>query len=210
MALNTRPKILALLLLALTPALAAQADSLLQCSANYFGKSAEFKFNFQMLTRISSTGEEIQKSGTLLTANNNRFALTMPDMQVLSDGINLWQYNPSQKQVLIKLISDLENKLQPSEILFRYLNTKAISAKKELWKGKDVHALSLNPAKYKDQFKSMEVWLSQKDCSPVRLHTIDNFGNDTWYSIDNLNKGKFSEKEFKFNAPPGTDEIDMR
>ncbi len=210
MPLNVRPKILALLLLAFTPTLTAEADSLLQCSANYFGKNAEFKFNFQMLTRIASTGEEIQKSGTMLTANNNRFALTMPDMQILSDGINLWQYNPLQRQVLIKLISDLENKLQPSEILFRYLNTKAISAKKELWKGKNVHALSLNPDKYKDQFKSMEVWLSQKDCSPVRLHTIDNFGNDTWYSIENLNKGKFSEKEFKFNAPPGTDEIDMR
>jgi len=210
MALDTRPKILALLLLALTPVLAAQADSLLQCSANYFGKNAEFKFNFQMLTRIASTGEEIQKSGTLLTGNNNRFTLAMPDMQILSDGVNLWQYNPLQKQVLIKLISDLENKLQPSEILFRYLNTKAISAKNELWKGKSVHALSLNPDKYKDQFKSMEVWLSQSDCSPVRLHTIDNFGNDTWYSIENLSKGKFSEKEFKFNAPPGTDEIDMR
>ncbi len=210
MAPNTRPKILALLLLALTPAFATQADSLLKCSANYFGKSSELKFDFQTLTRVAGTGEEFQKSGTLLTANNNRFALTMPDMQILSDGINLWQYNPMQKQVLVKLISDLENKLQPSEILFRYLSTKAISVRKELWKGKSVNALNLNPDKYKDQFKSMEVWLSPSDCSPIRLHTIDNFGNDTWYSIENLSKEKFSGKEFQFNAPPGTDEIDMR
>jgi len=204
------PKILTLLLLAVAHVLASQADSLLKCSADYFGKDAEFKFDFQMLTRVAGTGEEIQRSGTLLTSKNNRFALTMYDLQILSDGVNLWQYNPLQKQVLIKLISDLENKLQPSEILFRYLNTKAVSTKKELWKNKSVHALSLNSDKYKDQFKSMEVWLLPSDCSPVRLHTIDNFSNDTWYSIENLNKGKFSEKEFKFNAPPGTDEIDMR
>ncbi len=203
-------KIFTMLLLTVAYALANQADSLLKCSASYFGKDAEFKFNFQMLTRVASTGEEIQRSGTLLTSKNNRFALTMPDLQILSDGVNLWQYNPLQKQVLIKLISDLENKLQPSEVLFRYLNTKAISTKKELWKNKSVHALSLNPDKYKDQFKSMEVWLLPLDCSPVRLHTIDNFGNDTWYSIENLSKGKFSEKEFKFTAPSGTDEIDMR
>jgi outer membrane lipoprotein carrier protein len=203
------PIIFALILL-VTPVLAAQADSLLQCSANYFGKNSEFKFGFQMLTRISSTGEEIQKSGTLITGSGNRFALTMSDLQILSDGVNLWQHNPLQKQVLIKLISDLENKLQPSEIRFRYLNTKAVSAKKEVWKGKNINALSLNPDKYKDQFKAMEVWLSPADCSPVRLHTIDNFGNDTWYSIENLSKGKFADKEFKFNAPPGTDEIDMR
>jgi outer membrane lipoprotein carrier protein len=189
---------------------ATQADSLLKCSADYFGKDAEVKFSFQALTRIAGTGEEIQKAGTLLTASNNRFALTMSDMQILSDGVNLWQYNPMQKQVLIKLISDLENKLQPSEILFRYLHTKAISAKKELWKGKSVNVVSLNPDKYKDQFKAMEVWLSQNDCSPVRLFTKDNFGNDIWYSIENLSKGKFSEKEFKFKAPSGTDEIDMR
>jgi outer membrane lipoprotein carrier protein len=192
------------------PVLATQADSLLKCSADYFGKNAEFKFNFQMLTRMADTGKEIQKGGTLLVANNNRFALTMYDLQVFSDGVNLWQYNPLQKQVLIKLISDLENKLQPSEILFRYLNTKAVSAKKELWKSKSVHVLSLNPDRYKDQFSAMEVWLSPADCSPVRLHTIDNLSNDTWYSIENLSKEKFSYKDFKFNAPPGTDEIDMR
>jgi len=202
------PLIFAFLLIA--PIFAAQADSLLKCSADYFGKNAEIKFNFQMLTRVASTGEELQKGGTLLAANQNRFALTMPDLQVISDGVNLWQYNPLQKQVLIKLISDLENKLQPSEILFRYLNTKAINAKKEVWKNKSVNAVSLNPDKYKDQFRTMEVWLSPADCSPVRLHTIDNFGNDTWYSIENLSKGKFAEKEFKFNLPVGVDEIDMR
>jgi outer membrane lipoprotein carrier protein len=204
------PKFFALLFLLALPAMATQADSLLQCSAAYFGKNAEFKFNFQMLIRVASTGEEIQKKGMLITSGENKFALTMSDLQVMSDGVNLWQYNPLQKQVLIKLISDLENKLQPSEILFRYLNTKALSAKKEFWKGKNVHSLNLNPNKYKDQFKAMEVWLLPADCSPVRLHTIDNFGNDTWYSIENLNKGKFSEKEFKFNAPSGVDEIDMR
>jgi len=198
------------ILLLIAPVFAAPADSLLKCSADYFGKNAEFKFNFQMLTRVASTGEEIQKSGTLLTSSKNRFALAMPDLQVISDGVNLWQYNPLQKQVLIKLIADLENKLHPSEILFRYLNTKAVSAKKEVWKTKSVNAVSLNPSKYKDQFKAMEVWLSPADCSPVRLHTIDNFGNDTWYSIDNLSKGKFSDKEFKFKSPAGVDEIDMR
>jgi len=202
--------IIILMLILIAPVFAAEADSLLKCSADYFGKNAEIKFDFKMHTRVASTGEEIQKSGTLLAGNQNHFALTMPDLQVISDGVNLWQYNPLQKQVLIKLISDLENKLQPSEILFRYLNTKAINARKEVWKNKSVNAVSLNPNKYKDQFKAMEVWLSPADCSPVRLHTIDNFGNDTWYSIDNLSKGKFAEKEFKFNLPPGVDEIDMR
>jgi outer membrane lipoprotein carrier protein len=204
------PNFLSVLFFLAVAVAANQADSLLKCSASYFGKDAEFKFNFQMLTRIAGTGEEIQKSGTLLTSSKNRFVLTMHDLQIFSDGVNLWQYNPLQKQVLIKLISDLENKLQPSEILFRYLNTKAVSTKKELWKNKSVNALTLNPDKYKDQFKSMEVWLSPADCSPLRLHTIDSFGNDTWYSVENLSKGKFSEKEFKFKAPPGTDEIDMR
>ncbi|MDR3000723.1 MAG: outer-membrane lipoprotein carrier protein LolA [Fibromonadaceae bacterium] len=203
-------KILTIFLLTLAPVFASQADSLLKCSVDYFGKDAEVKFDFQMLTRVASTGEEIQRSGTLLTANNNRFALTMPDMQILSDGVNLWQYNPLQKQVLIRLISDLENQLQPTEVLFRYLNTKAISAKRELWKGRSVHVLNLNPDKYKDQFRAMEVWLSPNDCSPVRLFTKDNFNNDVWYSVENLSKGKFTEKDFKFKSPPGTDEIDMR
>ncbi|MDR2580102.1 MAG: outer-membrane lipoprotein carrier protein LolA [Fibromonadaceae bacterium] len=163
-----------------------------------------------MLSRSSGTGGETQRRGTLITGGKDRFTLTMPDMQIYSDGTNLWQYNPLQKQVLIKLLSDLENKLYPSEVLFRYLGTTAISVKPELWKGSMVHALTLDPSKYKDQFKAMEVWLSPKDCSPLRLYTIDNIGNDTWYSIENLSKGSFPESTFKFKAPAGTDEIDMR
>jgi outer membrane lipoprotein carrier protein len=202
-------KIITILFLMLMPALAAPADSLLKCSAKYFEPKPEFKFDFKMHTRLS-TGEEFQKNGTLVTGGKDRFTLSMPDLQVFSDGTNLWQHNPLQKQVLIKLLSDLENKLYPSEVLFKYLGTTALSVKTELWKGKSVHALTLNPSKYKDQFKAMEVWLSPKDCSPLRLHTVDNLGNSTWYSIENLSKGSFPASTFKFKAPPGTDEIDMR
>jgi len=202
--------ILILLFFAIMPVVAAPADSLLKCSAKYFGDKHEFKFDFKMQARLSATGEEFQKSGTLITGGKDRFALNMPDLHIFSDGVNLWQYNPLQKQVLVKLLSDLENKLYPSEVLFRYLGTTAIRTKTELWKGKNVHVITLNPSKYKDQFKSMEVWLSPRDCSPVRLHTVDNIGNDTWYSVDNLSKGSFPESTFKFKAPPGTDEIDMR
>jgi outer membrane lipoprotein carrier protein len=202
--------IFALLFFALMPLLAAPADSLLKCSAKYFGAEPQFKFDFHMYSRFADTGDEVQRKGTLVTGGKDRFTLTMPDLQIFSDGVNLWQYNPLQKQVLIKLLSDLENKLYPSEVLFKYLGTNAISTRTELWKGKSTHALTLNPSKYKEQFKAMEVWLSPRDCSPLRLHTVDNLGNDVWYSIDNLSKGKFSEKEFKFKAPPGTDEIDMR
>jgi len=201
---------LVLLLLITTPLLAGPADSLLKCSAKYFGAEPQFRFDFQMHTRFADTGDEMQRRGTLVTGGKDRFSLTMPDLQVFSDGTNLWQYNPLQKQVLIRLLSDLENKLYPSEVLFKYLGTTAVRTRTELWKGRNTHALTLNPSKYKDQFKAMEVWLSPRDCSPLRLHTVDNLGNDVWYSIENLSKGNFPESTFKFKAPPGTDEIDMR
>ncbi|GHV12200.1 hypothetical protein AGMMS49938_04260 [Fibrobacterales bacterium] len=163
-----------------------------------------------MLYRASATGEESVRKGSVLTGSENNFAIKLPDQQIISDGINLWQYNPAQKQVLVKLIADLENNLHPTELIFRYLGTKAVSAKTELWKGVTVNAITLNPDKYREQFSAMEVWISPRDCSPLRLHTIDNLGNEVWYSIENLTAVKLSRDDFKFKLPLGVEEIDLR
>ena len=71
--------------------------------------------------------------------------------------------------------------------------------------------LKLDPSKYAGQFDQMEVWLSQKDFSPVRLFTVDPTGNSSWYNIINLKVvKKVSPEDFKFKSRKGVDEIDMR
>ena len=69
----------------------------------------------------------------------------------------------------------------------------------------------MDPSKYAGQFTQMEVWISQKDYSPVRLFTVDPSGNSSWYNIVNLKVVKsVSIDDFRYKAIPGVDEIDMR
>ena len=71
--------------------------------------------------------------------------------------------------------------------------------------------LTLSPEQYADQFVEMEVWLSQKDFSPVRLYTVDVMKNSTWYDVSEWKTLKNVKPEnFKFKTPAGIDEIDMR
>ena len=101
--------------------------------------------------------------------------------------------------------------LHPSELLFKYLNCKALSVSDGVFANPKLWVLKLDPSKYKGQFTQMEVWLSQKDFSPVRLFTVDPSGNSSWYNIVNLKVMKnVSVEDFRYKALPGVDEIDMR
>ena len=107
------------------------------------------------------------------------------------------------KDVRQVLIDDqeiaLKNKVFEKELKEAEFN------KQKLW------VLKLDASKYAGQFDQMEVWLSQKDFSPVRLFTVDPSGNSSWYNIINLKVvKKVSPEDFKFKPVKDVDEIDMR
>lgn len=204
-------RLFAVLLLLGASVHAAPADSLLRQSAKFFAGSKGLSLDFEVNVRYAATGENGLQKGSLLVGERNRFRLLVTGMQFYSDGVNLWQYNPAQKQVMVKLLSDLESQFHPSEILFKYLNCKAKTVREEQWKGRAVHVLTLDPARYKGQFQAMEVWLDPKNMAPLRLQTVDNLGNLSWYTVSNLKRiANPSETDFVFVAPKGVDEIDMR
>jgi outer membrane lipoprotein carrier protein len=190
---------------------ASPADSLMDLSRAYFAKRGGLEFSFRMDTRQAATGAEDSRGGTLLVdEKDNRFALRMGSIEFFSDGKNLWQFNVPQKQVLVKLLEDLENKFHPSELLFKYLACEPLALSGDLWQGKTVHVLKLNPARYKGQFTEMEVWLDPKTVAPVRLRTVDDLGSETWFTITRLQDAAPKPADFVFAAPPGVDVIDLR
>jgi len=204
-----------ILFLLLTSALLLHAgtpgDSLLKQSAKLFAGNQGLSLDFEVTALSKATGEASRQKGSLLVGERNRFRLAVAGIEFYSDGVNLWQYNPRQKQVMVKLLSDLQSQFHPSEILFKYQGCKALDLRAETWQGKAVHALKLDPSRYKGQFTEMEVWLEPKTLAPVRLKTVDNLGNLSWYTILNLKRlPRPSDTQFVFKTPAGVDEIDMR
>lgn len=189
----------------------ASADSLLKRSSAFFQSSKGLSLDFEVTVRYAANGEQGTQKGSLLVGERNKFRLKASGMDFYSDGVNLWQYTPAQKQVMVKLVADLESQFHPSEILFKYLGCKAVSVRSETWQGRTLHAVVLDPKRYNGQFKEMEVWLDPGTLAPVRLKTVDNLGNLSWYTVTNLKRiPNPQDSEFVFKTPMGVDEIDMR
>ena len=190
---------------------ALTAEQVLDKSKAWFKSGKAWSLNFKAQVFQADSPEIRTQSGSLIVTEGDKFKLDLSGIKFYSDGESLWQWNVEQKQVLIKAVEDLSSSLHPSELLFKYLNCKALSmgeaelSKQKLW------ALKLDPSKYAGQFTKMEVWLSQKDFSPVRLLTEDPAGNVSWYNIVDLKVVKnVSNDEFKYKSVTGVDEIDMR
>ena len=165
---------------------ALTAEQVLDKSKAWFKSGKAWSLNFKAQVFQADSPEIRTQSGSLIVTEGDKFKLDLSGIKFYSDGESLWQWNVEQKQVLIKAVEDLSSSLHPSELLFKYLNCKALSmgeaelSKQKLW------ALKLDPSKYAGQFTKMEVWLSQKDFSPVRLLTEDPAGNVSWYNIVDL------------------------
>ena len=190
---------------------ALTADQVLEKSKAGFKSGKAWSLNFKAQVFQADSPDIRTQSGSLVVAEGDKFKLDLSGIKFYSDGESLWQWNVDQKQVLIKAVEDLSSSLHPSELLFKYLNCKVLEmgeaelSKQKLW------TLKLDPSKYAGQFTKMEVWLSKKDYSPVRLYTEDPAGNASWYNIVDLKVVKnISNDDFKYKSVKGVDEIDMR
>lgn len=192
-------------------AFALSADEAMVKSQNWFKSGKAWNLEFQVQVFYADSPDIASQKGSLLVAEGDRFKLNMAGIQFYSDGETLWQWNMEQKQVLIKAVEDLSSALHPSELLFKYLNCKAKEITEAEFNGQKLWVLKLDPSKYAGQFTQMEVWLSKKDFSPVRLFTVDPSGNASWYNIMKLNVLKsIKAEDFRYKSVPGVDEIDMR
>ena len=201
----------------LVPFLAAQhtfamtADEALNKSKAWFKSGKAWSLDFRVQVFYADSPDINSSSGKLLVADGDRFMLDMMGIRFYSDGESLWQWNMDQNQVLIKAVEDLSSALHPSELLFKYLNCKATGLSEGEFNNQKLWVLKLDPSKYKGQFTQMEVWLSKKDFSPVRLQTVDPEKNVSWYNIINLKvMKKVSNEDFRYKSQKNVDEIDMR
>lgn len=197
--------------LAAQHAFSLTADEALNKSKAWFKSGKAWSLDFRVQVFYADSPDINTGSGTLLVADGDRFKLDMMGIRFYSDGKSLWQWNVDQNQVLIKAVEDLSSALHPSELLFKYLNCKAISLSEGEFNKQKLWVLKLDPSKYKGQFTQMEVWLSKKDFSPVRLLTVDPEKNASWYNITNLKvMQKVSTDDFRYKSQKNVDEIDMR
>lgn len=130
---------------------------------------------------------------------------TKPDPQkIVIDGINLWVYDTDLDQVTVRAVSEIQNDLPLSWLLFQ----EPIETKYRIIYGgilKGVEWFNLAP-KENTFFQSLDVGM--QDGVMVEVHMYQSSDNVTKVKFKNIKiNSALADKQFEFNAPKGVDVI---
>ncbi|MGL1903480.1 MAG: outer-membrane lipoprotein carrier protein LolA [Fibrobacterales bacterium] len=187
------------------------AQQALDKSSAFFNTLNTFSLSFQVKTLYDITEEEKEYTGTLLVGPKDKFVLDHSELNMVSDGVTIWEHRKAHKQVLIRSLIDMESGFHTSEIIFKYLKCTPLTIAHKKEGGTSYLILTLDPSKQITYLKGMKVWLDPTDFSPKRLKTMDVSDNTSWYTIKNF-KSNPSVIEGTFTSTPAShlEIIDMR
>lgn len=159
-------------------------------------------------TVLSSKGKEIQKGqGKFQVKRPNLFRMDTKSPQenlIVSDGKDLWFYDPFVSQVTVNTVQDAVNNT-PFVLL--------TSSDKNHWEQYDVtqnaDTFVLKPKSKKSNLKQFDVRIDQSGLLKG-FSTIERDGQSNLYVLRNITTGGVSNDLFKFSVPKGAELDDQR
>jgi len=144
-----------------------------------------------------------------------RWDYTVPNQKLISDGHNLWYYQPEEKQVLISDVSKVLKEKTPLAFLagegnlgrdFTLLNLNEAVSQKE-----DNYVIELAPKEPLATLSKLILTVDKKTYIVLQADVFDGLGNVTRTRfIDIKTNVGLSNSFFQFTIPPGTEVIKMQ
>lgn len=168
---------------------------------------SQYSADFEQTVR-SSKGKEIQKgSGKFQVKRPNLFRMDTRSPQenlIVSDGKDLWFYDPFVSQVTVNTVQDAVNNT-PFVLL--------TSNDKNHWNQYDVtqnvDTFVLKPKSKKSNLRQFDVRIDQSGLLKG-FSTIERDGQSNLYVLRNITTGGVSSDLFKFSVPKGAELDDQR
>lgn len=168
---------------------------------------SQYSADFDQTVR-SSKGKTIQTGkGKFLVKRPNLFRMdtkSPQENQIISDGANVWFYDPFVSQVTVNRVQDAVNNT-PFVLL--------TSTEKSHWDQYDVSqnmdTFVLKPKSKKSNLKQFDVRIEQSGMLKG-FSTIERDGQSNLYVLRNITGSELSNDLFKFNVPKGVEVDDQR
>ncbi|WGE90070.1 outer membrane lipoprotein chaperone LolA [Actinobacillus arthritidis] len=168
---------------------------------------SQYSADFDQTVR-SSKGKQIQSGkGKFQVKRPNLFRMDTKSPQenlIVSDGANLWFYDPFVSQVTVNTVQDAVNNT-PFVLL--------TSSDKSHWEQYDVtqnaDTFVLKPKSKKSNLKQFDVRIDQSGMLKG-FSTIERDGQSNLYVLRNITGGGVSSDLFKFSVPKGAELDDQR
>jgi outer membrane lipoprotein carrier protein len=154
-------------------------------------------------------------SGTVKMKKGNRYRVESQQQTLVTDGKTVWLYTPSTKQVLIDAYKNDPNSFSPERMLLGLpKNFQATLLNEDASAVGATYVLKLAPKANTEStrlFKSLKVWVAEKDWSVRKLEYIDLNETRTVYTLSALQfDSGLPDEAFRFTVPANVDVVDLR
>ena len=167
------------------------------------GFSSEF-----VQSAITPEGKKVQNlKGKFTYANGDKFKAELKNTEIVSDGTTIWNYNKTQKRVLINNTSDDPSAFSIERYLFKYPSYCIVT---NVADSKFKNSIKLTPKNNDLEFS--EVIINADDNYQIKKILITDTQNNKYLlELNKITTIDSSDKTlFNFSVPKGIKVIDMR
>ncbi len=171
------------------------------------------RVEFQQIFEWQLTGKVDSVAGEMMLKGLDKFKISTPDQEIVSNGNTMWTYSRLENQVIIDEIRRDSQSLMPRDVLFKYPE----EYETEIWKrdasvgNEPAVAIRMAPDTKDEFLQETVVWVSTEDWQPLKVQITDINNNKTVYVIDSIEiDGSIQETAFTFTPEQSMEVIDVR
>lgn len=154
------------------------------------------------------------KKGTV-SMKGSKYKVSMPGLEIFSDGHTQWSYDKGAKEVTVKSIDDSQSEISPQKLFTNFYDKTFLykmNGEKKVG-NKTVQEIELTPTDKNRPFFKVYALVDKNTQTLYSAKFLEKGGNRYSYTIDNLSpNANVSDAAFVFDKSkyPGVEVVDLR
>lgn len=192
-----------------TLSFAQTGNEVLKNVQSKFNSIISFSANYSQ-TIINPEGKPVGKdNGKFIYKRKNKFIVEQKKSTIVSDGVSVWNYDKTNKKVIISTFFDDPTSFSIERYIFDYPSLCRVKYLKEESTGND-KVIQLIPKDDLIDVKEIKIWANNSNLIS-RLEIIDLIELKYSFSFTDIKENPdVQEARFTFYPPKGTKIIDLR
>lgn len=172
----------------------------------------ELTAKYGNITSMSASfnNEERQLNGILIAAKGNKYKLTSSQMDLVSDGATIWNYQKAENKVIINNMNSFDTRSSLDVIFFSFIQD---YKPKSISRNDFGYTLELEPKSKKSDYNLIDkliLWIDVKTLDIFKIQLISDTSVDTWGVVNLKLNPKITKKTFSYTVPKDAEVIDLR
>ncbi|MFT4093490.1 MAG: outer membrane lipoprotein carrier protein LolA [Niabella sp.] len=182
--------------------------------------SAKFKTYTSLVANFSyqitnAAGKVMATKKGTVQMKGSKYAIDLGGNKIMSDGVTVWNYDPSAKEVTVNSANASENTISPQKLFTDFYNKdfKYVLDKDSKVGGRDVNKIVMQPLDRNKPIERLYIAIDKATKNIISTTVIEKSGNRYVYSLSNFKpNSSIADGVFSFDKAkyPGVEVVDLR